>query len=386
MAGSKRRNHGYSVSLHRASGRWAWAVTTGYDQNGKQVRERGYESTEQLAIAKAIEVKSKLNRGKFVPTGKDTRVHEYLESWLDLNVRPFKEPKTVKYYETYVRLYLNPSFGNVPLRKLAVAHVQNLVNEKCKSGLSASTVHGIVRTLRKALQDAWKQELIEQNVAQKVTLPKLEQKEPEHLEPEEAQRLLSACKGHVLENLIKFALTTGVRIGEASGLTWDNVDLDRATVKISGQLQRINGVLQIKTLKSRSSRRTLALSQSAIEALQSEFSRHILARSEFGEGFNSTKLVFLNSEFRPLDPRYVDKHLKLLCAEAKVPVISFHKLRHTAATLMVASGVEIHQVKEQLGHSQMSLTSDLYAHGIHESQRRAVNKLDQVLRNGKLSA
>jgi integrase len=92
-----------------------------------------------------------------------------------------------------------------------------------------------------------------------------------------------------------------------------------------------------------------------------------------------------NSAGRPIDPKNIDKHLKAVFAKAELPPMSFHKLRHTAATLMVAAGVELHQVKEQLGHSQISLTANLYAHGLTEAQKKASDTLDRVLREGRLS-
>jgi integrase len=150
------------------------------------------------------------------------------------------------------------------------------------------------------------------------------------------------------------------------------------------QLQRIDGTLMLRGLKSTSSRRTLPLASLAVEALREEKARQLVLSAALGNDFNPLNIVFLNSEARPLDQRYVDRHLKEILVKAGLPKLSFHKLRHTAASLLVAAGVDIHQVKEQLGHSQISLTANLYAHGVSQAQRRAANKLDSVLRTGDL--
>ncbi len=372
------------MSFHKASGRWEWSVLVGYDDNGKPMRTRGYARTKTEATEVAQQLTAKKRRGGFVPTGRDISVGDHLDAWIEHRIKPHREPKTIAFYDANIRCHLKPAIGNVPLRQLSAQHVQKMINAAVASGRSASTVHGILRTLRSALQVAWKEDLIEQNVAQKVTMPKLEQRDPEFLGPEAARKLIEAAEGHPLQNLFTFALSTGLRLGEVTGLTWDCVDLNRRQITVAKQLQRIGSVLQLKGLKSKSSRRTLAVSGMSLQALRDELSRQLIMKAEMGSEFNSLNLVFLNSEQRPLDPKYINNHLRALCVKAEITPVSFHKLRHTAATLMVAAGVELHQVKEQLGHSQIALTANLYAHGVTEAQRKAVNILDGVLRSGEL--
>lgn len=376
---SSRRNDGYSVYEHKASGLWAWAATIGYLPSGNPKRKTGYAKTRDEAVAAAQAIAIKHRNGGFVPTSKDSTVAEYLEAWLDLHVRPHLEPKTISFYETNVRVHIVPAFGKVKLRQLTSGHIQKLINEKTAAGKSASTVHGILRTLRTALTKAWREDLVEQNQAQKVSMPKLEQKRPSFFTPAQAKKLAEAVQNHPLRNLFLFTLATGVRVGEVTGLTWNVVDMPRRLASLEQQLQRVNGELILKRLKSRSSRRNLHLSQTAYDALQDQKSAQLINPAE-----NPLNLVFLNHEGRPIDPKYLDEHLKAILKAAELPQLSFHKLRHTAATLAVAAGVELHQVKEMLGHSQIALTANLYAHALTDAQRKAADKLDQVLRDGKL--
>ncbi|MGI8923330.1 MAG: site-specific integrase [Fimbriimonadales bacterium] len=128
---------------------------------------------------------------------------------------------------------------------------------------------------------------------------------------------------HPLCGLFTFTLATGLRIGEATGLRWSDVDFEKETATIAVQLQRIAGKLIHKPLKSQSSRRTLPIS-GAIEVLEAAKSAQLIDGPA-----NPLGLVFLNAEGRPLDQKYIDKRLKALLVAAGLPPLSFHKLRHT---------------------------------------------------------
>jgi len=157
------------------------------------------------------------------------------------------------------------------------------------------------------------------------------------------------------------------------------VDFDKATATIAVQLQRIDGKLTHKLLKSKSSRPALPVGGVALEVLQAAKARQLVEAPE-----NPLGLVFLNTEGRPLDQKYLDKRLKALLVSAGLRPLSLHKLRHTVASLMVAARVDLHQVKEHLGHSQISLTANIYAHPVSEAQRRAANVMDGSIKRGTL--
>jgi integrase len=255
--------------------------------------------------------------------------------------------------------------------------IQRLLAEK--SHLKPTTVRGIHATLRAALTKAWKEDLVESNVGQRATLPKIPRLARPSLTPVEAARLIEESQENPLRNLVALALTTGMRIGELLGLTWNDVDFENEVLYVRQQLQRVDGVLVLKPLKSSSSLRALPLSEIGLGALRDEQSRQLVLGWTHELG-----LVFLNSAGRPHDQKNVNNHLRKLCKQAGVSEVGFHAFRHTTASLMVASGTDLHKVKEQLGHSQISLTANLYAHGVHEAQRKAVNELDGVLKRGKI--
>jgi len=375
---AKRQNNGYTVGRHVSGGWWS-RVTTGYDAKGNAKRKAFYGATRDEVVKKAQAFRLKRDAGAFVPVNRDVALSLWLDHWLETFVTPNREPKTVGGYSDCIHLHLRPVIGGIQLRKLTSEDVRKLLAAKEKAGLGSYSLLKIRAVLRAALNQAWKEGLIEQNVAAKVTPPKVHTNDPVHLDPKEATYFIESIEGHHLAPFFSFALSTGLRLGEASGLRWEDVDFEQRTVAIRVQLQRIGGKLIHKSLKSTSSRRVLHLSDLAMKALESAKGFQLVETPS-----NPLDLVFLNSEGRPLDAKYIDKHLKALLVKAGLKPISFHKLRHSAATLMVAAGVELHQVAKHLGHSQISLTANLYAHGVSESQRKAADTLGEVLRRGGL--
>lgn len=400
----RRRAHGYTT-YKRKDGRWGWAVTIGVNAKGNPQRVQGVCKTETLAQTAAIEVLGKHRQGLEPQTGRDKTVEVYLNEWLELYIRPHREPKTVKYYEGMIKHHLAPAIGRIGLRKLTAANVQKMLNDSAKpftikvkkkdedgkfievevvKKRSAETIRGIRATLRSGLGQAYKDGLIAQNPATRVNTPKGERKDRDYLKPDEINTLFERAKGHPLERLILVALLTGMRVGELTGLTWENVDLDAKTLKVRAQLQRIEGTLQLKRLKSDNANRTLYIAPTAETAFKDQRAEQMIQKATMidkGE-YNPLNLVFLNPEGRPLDPKYIDKHLKALLASAGIRSMSFHKLRHTAATLSLASGAPISTVKDQLGHSQIALTVNTYGHAVSGAMKSVAESLERAIGKG----
>lgn len=395
MARAKsRRAHGYSV-YERKDGRWGWGVTIDYDQvSGNPKRIQGVERTQAAATEKAIAAAAKVKAGANVPQGRDRTVGDFLAEWLELYIKPHREPKTVAYYSGMINTHIVPSIGRTPLRKLTAAAVQRMLNEKSKpfaatladgliveKQLSTETVRGIRATLRSALSRAFRDGLVTENVASRVETPQGPRKTAQHLNQEQAATLLQAAKGHHLQGLITLALLTGVRIGEATGLRWEDVDFGKQTLQIRNQLQRIDGKLVLKRLKSDRSHRALYLTDSAIQTLQEEKAKQLMMSSDRidSEPFNPLGLVFLNPEGRPLDQKYVDTHLKALMTSVGLPAMSFHKLRHTVASLSLAAGSSLVSVSHQLGHSQIAVTANTYGHAVPTALQSVAENLERSL-------
>lgn len=238
--------------------------------------------------------------------------------------------------------------------------------------------------LRKALNQALRWGLVTKNAATLADPPKAEPREIRPLDPDEARRFLDAARGDRLEALYSVALSLGLRMGEILGLRWEDVDLDARTLTVRKQLQRLDGKPQLVDLKTRQSRRTLALPAGLAGALREHRKRQLEARLLAGERWRGEDwgLVFTSTIGTPLDPRNLTDRYKALLARAGLPALRFHDLRHSCASLLIAQGIPAKIVMETLGHSQISLTLNTYAHVFPEVQRQAAEAMDRLFGAG----
>ena len=209
--------------------------------------------------------------------------------------------------------------------------------------------------------------------------PKQIRTERRYLTPDEARTFLDAVRGERLEALFTVALAIGLRQGEALGLRWEDVDLDAGIVQTRVQLQRIDGKLQLVDLKSESSHRTIALPAVALNALREHRERQRDERTTFGAAWEDHGLVFTTELGRPLDAQNVAKQLRRIREKAGLPWLNFHGLRHGFGSLLAAQGVHPRVAMELLGHSQISLTMEIYTHVAPELAREAAGKIDEIL-------
>ncbi len=175
------------------------------------------------------------------------------------------------------------------------------------------------------------------------------------------------------------ALAVGLRKGEALGLRWQDVNLDAGTLKVRVALQLIYGKLQLVQPKTARSRRTLALPQSSVVALRAHRARQLEERLLAGPRWKDSGLVFPSSVGTPMNPRNLNRHFERVLNKTGLPRKRFHDLRHTCATPLLAQDVHPRVVMEILGHSQISLTMDTYAHFVPSLQREAADRMDTLL-------
>jgi integrase len=308
-------------------------------------------------------------------------VGEFLDQWLQEVVRPNVRPWTFTGYEVHVRLHLKPSIGSLPLDKLAPMHVQQLMNRKISEGLKPKSIRYIRGTLRTALNHGVRWGLISRNAAALVSSPRVEQYEIKPFTPEEARTLLHALRGDRLEALYSVALTMGLRQGEALGLRWQDVDLDLGYIRVSKQLQRIGGRLQLVEPKTARSRRSLAMPRAIVTAVREHRSRQETERRLAGDRWTEAGFVFTTPEGKPLDGTAITKQFHRHLERAGLAQRRFHDLRHSCATLLLVQGVSPRVVMDVLGHSQIGLTMNTYSHVIPELRREAADRMDHLLRD-----
>jgi integrase len=311
----------------------------------------------------------------------------FFEDWLR-DRKAHLKPSTHASYLWLGEKYILPAFAHVRLTDLTAPMINSFMSDLVASGLSARTAqycHGVIRA---ALGRAEKLDLVARNVARLADVPPQVRAEVKPLEPHEAVKLLDAVKGDRLEALYSSALAVGLRRGEALGLAWPDIDFENRTLTVRRTLARVKdsvtkkSSLRFDTPKTKGSIRTIPLPAFAVESLRLHRERQREERALMGEDWKGAEvdLVFTTTIGTPLEPRNVLRHLQSTLASLHIPHHRFHDLRHTAASILLAQGASLHEVKEILGHSQIRLTADLYGHLYMSSARTLVDRLDSVFR------
>lgn len=369
------RNDGHI--RQRVDGRWEARIDLGW-KNGKRLCRSFYGKTEQEVRQSLDEAKRKNDAGDPVISDRQT-VRAFVDSWLEGAKPRFRERAFHSYRETLDRHVL-PFLGDMRLGELRMPHVQKWVEERSEAGVPPRTVRYARTVFRAVIGRAVAQHLIARNPAAKgIELPAYQEREMTPLDAAQAQQFLATIKDDPLEGLFTVALACGLRIGEALGLQWGDVDADRGTISIHRTIGRLPKVgLITGPPKSRNSRRTLKLPAIVASALKRHRTRQLEMRLAAGKAWQEGAWVFTSPIGTPLDAANVRREFRAHLTAAKLPMIRLHDLRHSAATLLLAQGCDVRTIMGLLGHSQLSTTMR-YAHVPAKLQEHAANQMDKAL-------
>jgi len=262
--------------------------------------------------------------------------------------------------------------------KLTFSDVDALLDAKREAGLSASTRRLIRSVLVQATNQAMKWRIVTRNEAAMSTHVTVKRTEGRSLSPAQAKRLMETLKTCSMGSLFTVMLTTGMRRGEALGLRWEDVDLEKGVIHVRQQLQRINGELKATEVKTDRSRRSINLAEPTVVALKEHKAAQKRERLA-SPAWTETGYVFTTGLGTPLDPRNVAKQFESNCLKAKIGKWHPHELRHSAATLMLATGTPLQVVSAVLGHASIRITGDVYGHVLDPQRQDAADALAGVL-------
>jgi integrase len=325
--------------------------------------------------------KAMANRdGGFIFDAGSLSVGEYLERWLADSVRGTVRPSTFEGHKHMVRPYIVPVLGHLRLKDLNPAHVRGLYREKLDSGLSVATVRKMHSILSKALKQAVSDGLVPRNVCEAVKPPKVERKEINPLDREQAKALLKVASGDRLEALYVLAVHTGMREGELLGLKWEDVDLKRGVLRLRHGLVREGGKTALGDLKTPKSRRSVRLTRAAAGALRSHLDRQLEEMERMGSLYQPGGLVFATQTGTLINPSNLrNRSFKPLLKRAGLRDMCFHDLRHTCATLLLSQGTHPKLVQELLGHATIAMTLDTYSHFLPSMGDQTVRAMEAAL-------
>jgi len=399
----------------RDHGSWYYKAELPPAPNDKRrTKRKGGFATRRAAQAALIDLLDRVQKRTHVDAGKITVGH-YLDQWLAGKGK--LRPGTRRTYNDHIRLYLRPALGHLRLEDLTTADIEPMYatirqlgrlaaatkaspelaamlaarDQRHVRPISAATIRRVHTTLMSALNTAARRRLVPFNPAAYVEL------EPEPRAkavvwtddrvaewrvtgqrpkvavwtPQQTGAFLDHAAGDRLYALYLLIAFRGLRRGEAIGLPWTDVDLDRELLTISQQVVQYGSRVDVGVPKSESGARTIAMDSITIAVLRSHRARQAAERLAWGSAWVDTGLVFTREDGSRLVPERVSRHFNKLVRDAGLPPIRLHHLRHGAATLALASGANLKVVSEMLGHSTIGITANTYTSVLPELAREA---------------
>lgn len=312
-----------------------------------------------------------------VGSNADQTLGEWLATWLASSTVQNLERTTIADYTYKVRL-IPEWVKRKPLDQVRPADVEKMMGD-LSADYAPSTIAQVRSVLRRSLNKAVTWRTIPVNPAALVDPPKQDPPKVEPLTEAEARALLDAVAGHRLASLYAVALAVGLRESEAIGLRWSDVDLDAGTLAVTRQRKRTpSGEVYEGKPKTRASARQMRLPDFAVQALRRHRREQAEERLQLGADWEDNDYVWPSKVGTALGHRNLLRHLYRLCEEAGIRRVSFHTLRHSAATLMLAQGVPERVIMDVLGHSTLAMIVR-YQHVNDALRDQAADAMDRAL-------
>ena len=318
----------------------------------------------------------------------DIPVYDYLVSYLK-RVEPELQKNTIVSYRSMTNGKIRRYFQRRPqltVGNLKPQDIQDFYQSLFADGVVANTVIHYHALLRRAFQQAFKEERIDANPFDRVGRPKKNKFHGENYTQEELLTLLHLARGDVIYPAILLAGAMGLRRSEALGVRWSRIDWENRTVLLDTKIveYRENGkkkVEPVEEMKNKSSRRTLPLPDPVVEMLQVQKEHREVYRKMFQGSYNAQYLdyVCVNQLGELLRPSYVTDHFRELLEKYGLRHIRFHDLRHTFASLLINQDVPLINVSNFLGHSDLSTTANIYAHLDKASKQASAAVISDIL-------
>ena len=365
----------------RKDGRYMWRCK----YEGKQYS--GYEKTAKEAEKALRNKKYELEHGIYA---KATRLN--MDTWFETWISTYRtncKPTTIEIYRKTYKRYISSEFGKKQLKALKPEQIQKFLN-RMASSYSNSVFGNINFLLYDLLDQAVKNQLLVQNPMQYTTRPATKKREKRKaLSRSETTAFLAAAEGNYYYDMFRLSTLTGLRIGEVTGLQWQDVDLKKKELHVRHTLAWITGKgYFLQEPKSENSRRTVPLPDKAVSLLRTRKIAQGKRRLTYGEYWQPLpglpSLVFTTRYGTPIDGSNLRAEMRRIFAGMKekgtdITWASFHTLRHTFATRCIEEGMQPKTLQHILGHATLAITMDLYCDVMEDTKREEMAKIADAL-------
>jgi integrase len=356
----------------RSPGRFAIVIDVNDPQTGQRKRKwHSFAGTKREAQVECARLITKMDSGAYVEHVRQS-LNQFLDTWERDWMATNVSPKTGERYSQLLRTCVRPHLGNKRLQSIRAEDLNRLYTQ-LHERLAARTVRHTHRLLHRIFSHATKWGNIKRNVVALVDAPKVPPSEAAVLQTAEIPQMFAALRGRIFFPLAVVALGTGMRRGELLALRWSDVDLDAGRIQVERSLEQTDKHgLRIKAPKSARSRRSISLLPAVVSELRTHWKAQQEQRLALGLGKSpADALVFAKYDGASLVPnQFTHAFVKALKA-AGLSHVTLHTLRHTHASQLIASGMDILTVSRRLGHSSAAITLTVYGHLLSPEDRAA---------------
>lgn len=361
-------------------------------EGGKQIERKGGKTKAEALEALNKELNRQYN-GYSRP--EEMPLSEYLIMWVEDYSKDTVSENTYLKYKGAIEKRINPSIGKVRLCDLKLIHIEKFLRELRKdSNIGNTTIQKYYQVLNTALNKAVKLQMMIDNPCKLTDAPKRDKYKAEILTTNEIREIYKLLREENYEDYIfrlalDLSLETGLRRGEMCGLCWEDVDLINGVISVNKALIRVDKTYKIGATKTEGSVREIPLSDDLVRKLKQHQVKQKENRLKYGEFYNKNifdgveyNLLFTWCNGNFIIPSNFLQRLKRLCSYCGIQKnIRWHDLRHTNATLLLESDVNLKVVQERLGHTLLQTTADTYSHVTKKLNRNATNKIASIINN-----
>jgi integrase len=360
---ARKRAHGEGTISRRTDGTWEAKVSLGYGPDGKRKRKTVYGKTQAEVREKLEALKRQLADGTFSDTRLD--LSTYCAHWLEHKARTLK-PRSVTFYRETVARHIAPRLGHYRLNKLTPLAVETALGSIAES-VSPNTANQVRTTLHAALRQAVRWQLIPRNPVEATERLKVAPAQHHLWTPAQAAHFLNVAAGHRLYAAFYLLLFTGLRCGELLGLEWD--DLPGDSLYVQRALSTAAGAPTISTPKTARGERVVPLAEDVLEVLE----HHRCRQAEEAAALMAPppRAMFTAPDSTRLTYGLLSRTWRALEAQAEVPHMRLHDLRHFHVSLLVARGFDPRTIADRVGHGTAAFTVARYAHPFAERRKAA---------------